>query len=82
MNHVSAIARPGLYADILPPRALTLPELVDAAALADKRNDYRGSDAEVRRKEAEADHTLAALKAHLRGLGLSAGQMADLGFLL
>ena len=73
----------GLYADRLPVREPTLGELIDAADLAWKRNDYCGTDAEIDRKEAAREDTEAALRAYLADkLGLTRDQMDALGGLL
>lgn len=62
---------------------LTLGQLIDRAALAYKRNDYRGSDNEINRKEAAWGDAYDALLSHLTGkLGLTPERISELGGLL
>ena len=74
---------PGLYADRLPTRELTLAELIDAAELASKRNDYCGTEAEIDRKENAMLETREAVRAYLAdNLGLTKDQIDALGGVL
>jgi len=61
----------------------TLGELIDAADLAYERNDYRGTEEEIDRKEAAWDDAEEALRAHLTvNLGLTKEQIRALGGIL